>query len=323
MRFGFHRKTTAKVAINLKPVRRAWGGANQWTAQVSRWLEYQGWSVSYDLSSRVDAVIMTHTGMVPMTTFGWKEVGEARKKWPEMMCVHRINDNDIRKETTLMDDFLSENNQVADHTVFVSSWLRDYHAARWFDHSKPHSVILPGADTRVFHPIGNQPWQPGTPFRLVTHHWSDNWNKGFDLYRDIDELIDSGKCPGFELWIVGRWPHGLEWKAATTVPPNSGPALAEILRSCHGYVSASRHEPGAMHVAEGLQCGLPLLFHPDTGGTPEMVGPRGMGLSNDLEGSLLTFRNDYPLMRKHLLESLPSGARMASHYEMILLQLIS
>ena len=43
-----------------------------------------------------------------------------------------------------MDRFLAESNRVADHTVFVSEWLRDYHGERWFDLGKPHSVIVPG-----------------------------------------------------------------------------------------------------------------------------------------------------------------------------------
>ena len=30
------------------------------------------------------------------------------------------------------------------------------------------------------------------------------------------------------------------------------------------------HEPGAMHPVEGLQCGLPLLYDRETGGTVEL-----------------------------------------------------
>ena len=45
-----------------------------------------------------------------------------------------------------MDLLLQEANRAADHTVFVSEWLRDYHASRWFDATKQHSVILNGAD---------------------------------------------------------------------------------------------------------------------------------------------------------------------------------
>ena len=90
---------------------------------------------------------------------------------------------------------MAEANRAADHTVFVSEWLRDYHASRWFDSAKTHSVILNGADPSIFHPIGAAVWKPGPALRLVTHHWSDNMSKGFDLYARIDEAIASGACP--------------------------------------------------------------------------------------------------------------------------------
>ena len=73
-----------------------------------------------------------------------------------------------------MDRQLAEANRAADHTVFVSEWLRDYHAARWFDAAKPHSVIHNGADPSIFHPIGAATWRLGSPLRryrpLVGQH---------------------------------------------------------------------------------------------------------------------------------------------------------
>lgn len=317
------RPKTGTIAINLKPVKGSWGGANQWTTQLTRWLRHQGWRVIHDLKHVPDAVIMTHTGLAPMTAFGYGEVKRLKEKHPDIPCIHRINDNDIRKETSEMDDFLATSNTVADHTVFVSSWLRDYHANRWFDAKRPHSVILPGADSRVFHPLGNLPWKPGDPFRMVTHHWSDNWNKGFDVYQAIDDWISANPANGFELWIIGRWPRDLTWKSARTFGPASGHKLASLLRQCHGYVSASRHEPGAMHVAEGLQCGLPILFHPDTGGTPEMANRSGIQIGDSLPESLIKFKESYADLRSALLANPPSGARMSASYESILHRLLA
>ncbi len=317
------RTKTGTVAINLNPIKGSWGGANQWTTQLTRWLRHQGWRVVHDLKQVPDAVIMTHTGLAPMTSFGFEHVRKLKDKHPGIPCIHRINDNDIRKETSEMDDFLAKSSSVADHTVFVSSWLRDYHAGRWFDGNRPHSVILPGADTRVFHPLGNLPWLPDQPFRIVTHHWSDNWNKGFDVYAEIDEWIHDNPDKGFELWVIGRWPKDLTWKSARTFAPASGHKLASILRQCHGYVSASRYEPGAMHVAEGLQCGLPILYHRDTGGTPEMANDAGLPIGDNLSESLLEFRKSISKLRTALLNNPPSGARMSASYESILHRLLA
>lgn len=307
-------KPVGTVAINLKPRSGSWGGANQWTSQLVRFLKYNGWRVRFDLNGPADVVVMTHTGLSNATTFGWEEVERFKALNPGVKCLHRINDNDIRKETSRMDALLADSSRMADHTVFVSEWLRDHHAARWFDGGRPHSVITPGADPKFFHPIGNHPVTRGEPIRLVTHHWSDNWKKGFDVYRDIDELIADRLHGKFVLWVIGRWPSDLKWKSARTFGPASGAKLAGLLRQCHGYVSASRFEPGAMHVAEGLQCGLPLLYHRDSGGTVEQGRRYGMELSDGLERTLLEFEAKLPILRSALLASPPSGSRMASEY---------
>ncbi len=312
----------ATVAINLSPRRGSWGGANQWTAQLSRWLRYHGWKVRYDLSVVPDVIIMTQTGLSAGTCFGAKEVAVLKKKHPHVRCIQRINDNDLRKQSSKMDLFLAESNRVADHTVFVSKWLRDHHGAKWFDLSKPHSVITPGADPRFFHPMGTALPASGEPLRLVTHHWSDNWNKGFDVYQQIDEIIALQKTKRFELWVVGRWPKEIQWKAAKTFAPQSGEKLAALLRQCHGYVSASRYEPGAMHVAEGLQCGLPLLYHRDTGGTVEQGLRYGMEIGNDLGETLQCFTEQLPELRAKLLADPPSGSKMALEYLQLLQRMI-
>ena len=132
----FSRKPVATIAMNLKPRRGSWGGANQWASQLVRIMEYSGWRVTFDLGKQVDAVVMTHTGMSGDTTFGVNEVEHFKQRHPGVPCLHRINDNDIRKETSGMDDFLAKSNRVADHTVFVSEWLRDHHASTWFSRTR-------------------------------------------------------------------------------------------------------------------------------------------------------------------------------------------
>ena len=55
--------------------------------------------------------------------------------------------------------------------------------------------------------------------------------------------------------MIGRME--IAWKKARTFRPCIEHKLARLLRQCHGHVTASKHEPGAMHPVEGLQCGLP------------------------------------------------------------------
>jgi glycosyltransferase involved in cell wall biosynthesis len=315
-------KSAATVAFNMRWRRGPYGGGNQWLGQVGPYLECCGYRAVSKLGGRVDCVLGTHVGLGGGLTFSYADVLRAKETTPRLRCIQRINDNDIRKGTDTMDAHLADCNRAADHTVFVSEWLLDYHAARWFDISRPHSVIHNGADPAVFHPFGARVWKPGEPLRIVTHHWSDNPAKGFPVYEAIDRAIAEGSLPGVELWIVGRWPESIRWQAARTFPACAGHRLADVLRECHVAVTASRYEPGAMHPVEAMQCGLPLLYSADTGGTVELGKRFGVLLENDFPSALAAMREGYAELRSSILRDAPSGDAMCAAYRRIVQQLV-
>ena len=78
----FSKKPVATVALNLRPRRGSWGGANQWTSQLVRFFEFSGWRVRFDLKRAVDAVVLTHTGLSAHTEFGVEEFEKLKKKPP-------------------------------------------------------------------------------------------------------------------------------------------------------------------------------------------------------------------------------------------------
>jgi glycosyltransferase involved in cell wall biosynthesis len=319
----FRKKNRATIAFNLRPRSGPYGGGNQWAEQLSSCLRRCGYRLIYHLDDSVDLVMGTHAGLGGALRFSYEDVLEAKKRNPRLRCIQRINDNDARKSGNGMDAHLADCNRAADHTVFVSRWLQDYHAQRWFDAARPSSVIINGADPADFHPLGNVPWREGEPFRLVTHHWSDNPSKGFDVYSEIDELIAAGKLPGVELHVIGRWPPGLQWKAARTHAPCSGQSLAAKLRACHAAVTASRFEPGAMHPVESLQCGLPLLYTADTGGTVELGEKFGVVLGRDITAAIGDLKSRYLDLRARVIREAPGGDIMCADYRLLIQSLLA
>ena len=315
--------TVARVAMNLRPVYSSWGGGNQWLTQTARYLRSSGYTVRSDLKEPVDCILLTHFGLTGRTSFSLEELREYVRANPKVRVIHRINDNDIRKETTEMDRRLAQYDELAHHTVFISSWLRDYHAERWFDIRKPNSVIINGADAAVFHPIGSAQWKPGEPFRIVTHHWSDNWLKGFKVYAEVDRMIAAGELPDVELWVIGRWPKEIQWKAARTFEPVNGEPLARLLRQCHAYLTASLWEPGGMHFIEGAQCGLPVAYHEDGGGIVEVAGRFGVGFRDDVATAIRATRDQYPALRHAVLADPPSGDAMGLRYRSLIQQVLA
>jgi glycosyltransferase involved in cell wall biosynthesis len=276
------------------------------------------------LQGKVDAILLIDPRKeLRAVTFGVPEIAAYRRAHPRVRVVHRVNECDQRKGSDFMDRALKEAGEVVDFTVFISEWLRDYHIERWFDRARPHSVIYNGADPAIFHPFGTQAPTAGEPVRLVTHHWSNNRLKGFDVYEEIDTLLADGKLPGFEFHVIGKWPDDLRWRAAKTTPAAHGHELAKMLRKCHLYVTASRWEPCGMHHVEGAQCGLPLVYHEDGGGIVEAGRKYGVGFRDNVGAALAEARERLPELRQRVLESPPSGARMADEFARLITRLIA
>jgi glycosyltransferase involved in cell wall biosynthesis len=291
---------------------------------LRKFLHARGWRTTYGLSAEVDLILLIDPrDDLQLKTFGMPEIIAHRQRYPHVRVVHRINECDQRKATTFMDPLLAQASQHVDFTIFIAEWLRDYHAARWFDATRPHAVVYNGAEAGIFHPLGQRPWQSNEPLRVVTHHWSDNPLKGFDVYEEIDRLIAAGELPGFELWIIGRWPARIQWKSARTFPPIAGHALARRLRECHLYVTGSRWEPCGMHHVEGAQCGLPLVYHEDGGGVVEMGRRYGIGFRDNVAEALFAARAHYPDLRARTLANVPSGDSMCLQYATLFQSLLA
>jgi glycosyltransferase involved in cell wall biosynthesis len=271
----------------------------------------RGWRVVFDLRRDPDVVLVIDPRRDhPTKRFGLADLEPFRERNPQVPILHRINECDQRKGTNDIDELLRRTNALADHTVFISEWLRDYFIERWFDASRSHSVIYNGADPCVYHPIGNHLPSPGETIRVVTHHWSPHWLKGYDVYRQLDELIAAGELPGVSFRVIGRWPEEIRWKATETFAAMTGAPLAAKLRECHIYLTASRWEPCGMHHVEGAQCGLPLVYHEDGGGIVEAGQRYGIGFRDDVAGAIRKAAGRLGDLRHRLLGNLPSGERM-------------
>jgi len=315
MKYFWKKSYTGTVAINMYSIRGPWGGSNVFVQQFAKILKRHGYRVQFDLKGNVDLILLIDPRKdLEHKAFGVNDIIEYKRKNPDVKVLHRINECDKRKNSDFMDDLLEQANDIADHTVFISEWLREYFIEKWFDSSLPHHVIYNGADPSVFHPVGGSNLIPGDPVRVVTHHWSYNPMKGFPLYTQFDNMITEGKVDNVEFWVIGQWPKDINWRSAKTFPPAFGAELAELLRKCHLYLTASLWEPCGMHHVEGAQCGLPLLYHADTGGIVEAGEKYGLEFRDNLAEVLTMARDNYLELREKLFERSPNGDLMCLEY---------
>tara|TARA_Y100000992_G_scaffold301203_1_gene271512 strand:- start:2455 stop:3390 length:936 start_codon:yes stop_codon:yes gene_type:complete len=194
---------------------------------------------------------------------------------PKMKILHRVNECDKRKNTDFMDDLLVQTSNYTDRTVFISEWLKKYFIEKGFKNAANSNVAYNGCNLKHFYPkekVGNN-----RKIKLVTHHWSDNWLKGFDLYKFIDQNIAGEE---YDFTYVGRYNKDYQPQNTRLVKPLWGPALGEEIRKHDVYVTASRFEPCGMHHVEGAASGLPVIYHKDCGGINELCSNHGEEYEN-------------------------------------------
>jgi hypothetical protein len=314
-----------KIAIGARLQQGPWGGGNQFASSLSAHLTRQGHEVGSALD-RVDLDLIMLTE--PRRSSASSAFNDAdiwsylRRVNQRALVVHRINECDERKNTVWVNRRLAVANRCADSTVFISCWLRDLFRAHGYQLAET-SVILNGADRATFHPTGSV-WDGAGKLKIVTHHWSNNWNKGFDVYCQLDELLGKPEFGDrFMFTYIGRVPSDLTFRHARIEPPLSGRQLGEALGQHHVYLTASLNEPAGMHHIEGALCGLPVLYRP-SGALPEYCDGFGLPFdSSTLEARLLEVHRRYAELQSRMAAYPNDADRMCEAYEQRLTEMLA
>ncbi|MDA9801510.1 hypothetical protein N9C88_03610 [Candidatus Pseudothioglobus singularis] len=259
-----------KVSIGYKIKSGPWGGGNRFVLDLKNSLEFEGHDVVFDLvDPDIDIILIINPRYRrnQNVTFGAGRIlNYLIFKNPHAIVVQRINECDERKNTRGMNFQLKTINYLADHTVFIASWLKKLNLWRG---ESAHSVILNGADKEIFYPAKNKGLINNRPLRIVTHHWGGNLLKGFDVYECLDKMLDDSRWSSkIDFTYIGNLPKGFKFKNVNHILPLNGKALADNIRKNDVYLTASINEPAGFHHIEGACCGLPLLYR-NSGALPE------------------------------------------------------
>jgi glycosyltransferase involved in cell wall biosynthesis len=312
-----------KIGVIIKDPNVEPGGLDQFFKYFAEYLENLGHTLLYDFSNTpVDLMFLTHSNS-GIATHGLRVLEEYLIQYPSTIFVHRINKCDEHFGFNGENEKTLRVNTFANYTVFISSFVRDLYTSQGFDRRRPHSIILNGADERIFNPSGRSDWKQGDRLRIITHHWSTAYNKGFDIYARLDSLL--GLKPFselFEFTFVGNLPKDLRLKNTQVVSPLRGSELAKVIKHHHVYLTASRNEAAGMHHIEGMRCGLPVLYL-NSGALPEYCSSYGVEFTVvDFEKKLLTMVEHYPALRERVLHVPYTAASMCSQYETLFSDLL-
>lgn len=168
------------------------------------------------------------------------------------------------------------NQEFAQGTVMQSEYSLRAHQAMNLGFREP--IVIPNAvDPEIFHPPKGRANLEGRKLRVISASWSDNRNKGADVYEWLDRNLDFSRV---EYTFVGRMTS--ELKNIRMVSPVLPQELADLLRENDVYLTASRNDPCSNSLAEALGCGLPAVYL-KSGGHPELVGEAGLGFDTEEE----------------------------------------
>ena len=156
-----------KVAIGYEIQKGPWGGGNAFAKSLSDYLKFRNIKVVSDLNDKdIDIILLTDPrGFSPQVTIdAGKIIRYLLFKNNKSIIVHRINECDERKGTTNMNSLLKRANFVADHTIFIATWLRnlDIHYNK-----KGSNIILNGGDNKIFNSKNGSVWNQKEPIKLV------------------------------------------------------------------------------------------------------------------------------------------------------------
>jgi len=254
-----------KVHINRKPVSGPWGGGNLWVKAAYELLPLFNIQL-VDIHEKPDVIIVVGLGRDENCISAIDAINYKRMRLgngENVKLILRVNENDARKGTRGLDETIMKISENVDHTVFVSNWLKQYFESP--PHAINHHVVYNGVDSEVF--CRHERMNNGK-INIVTHHWSDNFLKGFDVYDAIDRWIEYNK--DFTFTYIGR--ERGSFKHTNVIKPLFGKALGTELAKYDVYISASRHDPGPNHIIESLACHIPTYVHVDGGGCVEFAG---------------------------------------------------
>lgn len=254
-----------KVFINRWPVEGPWGGGNNFVKAIFQSSEKLDYTLIEDPFAEVPDVIFLQSPK-PDERIGFS-INHAiliKQKHPQVQVVLRVNECDARKATMGVDDLWIQCSKFVDKTIFVSNWMKKYFLDKgWL--CKKNYVLYNGVNLEHFKP--NKKLDNGK-INIVTHHWSNNRMKGFDLYEELDDYVGKNSDK-YTFTYIGR--ELGTFKNTIIIPPLFGHELGRELGKYDIYVSASKFDPGPNHILESVACNIPTFVCKEGGGALELA----------------------------------------------------
>jgi len=268
-----------------------WGGGNQFLKALRK--ELMKKNLYIDDPNKADCFLFNSHHNI-------NNILALKRSHPKKVFIHRIDGPLylIRGDNQKIDRKIYRlNNYIADGTIFQSNWSKEKNLSSGLKRNKFETVILNSCDTSIFYPRGNKTYNDKRKFNLVAVSWSENFNKGFDLYRFLDKNLNFSQ---FSVKFIGNSP--ISFNNIKHIKPIKSKELADYLRNADLYVTGSKSDPCSNSLIEALNCGLPAIVLND-GGHPEIIKNGGGEIFTTFEECLQKIqyvKENYQIYQKNI-----------------------
>lgn len=272
-----------KISIGSKIIEGPYGGGNEYLLNLKNSLEKHGHTVVHDLKDKdLDFIFLTNPLMNSETsTFDNFDIEFYLKfRNAKAITLHRINECDERKNTNFVNKRIIKASKNIDSRIFVSNWLKNLYETQGIS-QKNNITLLGGPNSEVFNNVDKEKWNGSEKLKIITHHWSSNPMKGFEIYKKLDDLISSERWKNkIEFTYIGNLPRDFKLYNSNVFPAMDKENLSEELKKHHIYITASINEPSGNHHMEAGLSRLPIL-HLNSGALPEYCNNFGVSFDVD------------------------------------------
>ena len=249
-----------KVYFNRRPVQGPWGGGSKIISSIIDECLKRRHKILFEeqLNSCSDIDTIICFDPRPNQHINFQNLLDYRQKFGAKI-IQRIGDLGTHGKPELF-EALKKTTPYSDVLIFPSDWAKNY-----LNQNNKSQYVIRNAAAQEFINYKDYYKSFDGIINLVTHHWSDNSNKGFDLYQKLDDYCLASKKYTFT--YIGRKPANIV--LSKHLPPLDVNGLINELPNYHVYITASKLEAGANHVLEAMAMNLPVLYHADGGSINE------------------------------------------------------
>lgn len=260
-----------KIYINRQPVLGPWGGGNKTLVALIEALQVNH-DITFSLDKDVDVIYCQDPKPGPDGLW-YQDFWNHKTKYGSKI-VQRVGDVGTHRGEDVT-KLVRDTAHHSDIVIFPSGWAK---AAIGFNKQNYFTIQNAPNDSFYAHRSTNLELESRDNLRIVTHHWSTNDMKGFEIYEALGDYAKRNK--NIDFCFIGRYSKKFKHHGITLLDPKDIIELSKTLPTYDVYLTASKLEAGANHVLEGLACGLPVLYRTGGGSIDEYCSQYGLEYSN-------------------------------------------